>query len=79
MQLNVAGDRQLRHVLGKLVYGLPSVGRAGRPADARRRRGGVSAGSAGTDTLAIEIDDVQRATRRLDGIARCTPVLGSAR
>ena len=37
----------------------------------------MSAGSAGTNTLAVDIDDVQRAARRLDGIARCTPVLGS--
>ena len=32
---------------------------------------------AGIATLAIDLDDVQRAARRLDGIARCTPVLGS--
>jgi threo-3-hydroxy-L-aspartate ammonia-lyase len=31
----------------------------------------------GTDTLAIDLDDVQRAARRLHGVARRTPVLGS--
>ncbi len=33
--------------------------------------------SAGTATLALDLDDVQHAARRLDGIARRTPVLGS--
>jgi threonine dehydratase len=37
----------------------------------------VTHASAGVDTLAIDLDDVQRAARRLDGIARRTPVLGS--
>ena len=32
---------------------------------------------AGIATLAIDLDDVQRAARRLDGVARRTPVLGS--
>jgi threo-3-hydroxy-L-aspartate ammonia-lyase len=37
----------------------------------------VTDGIAATDSLAIELDDVQSAARRLDGIARRTPVLGS--
>jgi threonine dehydratase len=37
----------------------------------------VTRASAGIDTLAIDLDDVQRAARCLDGIARRTPVLRS--
>ena len=68
-----------QHVLGKLVCGLASAssgGRAGRAADARRRRGGVTDGRAGTATLA-STRRRPRAAARLDGVARRTPVLGS--
>jgi threonine dehydratase len=37
----------------------------------------VTNASVGTDTLAIDLDDVRRAARRVDGIARHTPVLSS--
>jgi threonine dehydratase len=37
----------------------------------------VTDSSAAADTLAIELDDVQRAARRLEGFARRTPVLDS--